>query len=43
MQTPAPIDRGTDALLVIDVQNDFCPAARWRCRRAMRWCLWPTR
>ena len=25
MQTPAPIDRGTDALLVIDVQNDFCP------------------
>jgi nicotinamidase/pyrazinamidase len=23
--TPAPIDRATDALLVIDVQNDFCP------------------
>jgi nicotinamidase/pyrazinamidase len=25
MPAPTPIDRATDALLVIDVQNDFCP------------------
>ena len=27
-----------DVLIVVDVQNDFAPAARWRCRAATRWC-----
>jgi hypothetical protein len=27
-----------DVLLIVDIQNDFCPAAAWRCRVATRSC-----
>jgi len=30
--------RDDDALIVVDVQNDFVRAARWRCRAAKRSC-----
>jgi len=27
-------------LIVVDVQNDFCPGGRLGCRKATRWCPW---
>ena len=29
-----PVDA---ALVVIDVQNDFCPGGHWRCRTETQW------
>ncbi len=32
--------RDDDALIVVDMQNDFCAAARWRFPMATRSCRW---
>ena len=32
----------TDVLLVIDVQNDFCPGGALAVPTATRWCRWST-
>jgi nicotinamidase-related amidase len=29
--------RPSDVLIVVDVQNDFCPGGRSPCRAATRW------
>jgi nicotinamidase-related amidase len=33
-----PLKQG-DALLIVDVQNDFCPGGALPSRMAMQWCL----